>query len=271
MSQTFFSKQDPTEKASRLFLLGHSKGTVTLWEKGSKDKSNYITSNFDKEREELVLEIKDYPFKNGQTILCTFELRGMSFFSEVVFLTSVSGFGVLHFKNTLFKSERRSSYRLLTYPLYEVWADFNIDDVYQGGNVVELKSKTSQTGLFKKFLKIAANDETEESTNILKIRVQDLSTTGMAIHAGELEVSYFSKDTIFQNVSIKIVDETILVPQAKIMYVVDYISNDKNIKKYKIGINFPDLPANLDAQLGKKINILLRQNDHNKDFENFLK
>lgn len=271
MSQTFFSKQAPSEAISRLSLLGSSRGTVTLWIKGTKDKFHFNVFKFDKERMEIVLDTKHLVFNDGATVLCTFELRGMNFFSEVIFKESVGGFSVLQFKNTLFKSERRNSFRLLTFPLYEVWAEFDLGEAYEGGKVVDLKSKVNQTTLFKNFLKIVENKQQEEEANVLKIRVQDLSTTGMALHIGELEAPYFQKDLVYEKVNIRFTDEVIQVPKAKIMYMVDYISNDKNIKKYKLGIHFDGLPANLDDRIGKKINSLLRQNDHNKDFENFVK
>ncbi|WP_408098167.1 hypothetical protein ACJVC5_04365 [Peredibacter sp. HCB2-198] len=272
MSQTFFSKQDPTEKLSRLSLLGSSRGTVIVWLKGKKEKHTYQVLKFDKDREEIVLDSKDTIFTAGETVLCSFELRGMNFFSETIFQVSISGYNVLQVKNTLYKSERRSSYRLLTYPLYDVNVEFNLGEAYVGGKVVDMKSRSSQTGLFKNFLTIVG-DEKEATTagEKLKIRVQDLSTTGMAIHVGELESKHFQKDLVFQNVDIRFTDEVIQVPEVKVVYVVDYISNDKNIKKYKVGLHFQDLPTLIDDQIGKKINRLLRENDFNKDFENFIK
>lgn len=270
MSQTFFSKQDPSEKISRLALLGSTRGEITVWLKGKKEKYKYKVFKFDKDRGEIVLDSKDQVFTPGQTILCTFELRGMNFFSEVVFQVSISGFSVLVFKNTLFKSERRSSYRLLTFPLYELWAEFDLGEVYEGGKVVDLKSRTSQTGLFKNFLQLI-DDKSADEVNNFKIRVQDLSTTGMALHIGDLEKKYFEKGFNFQNVKLIFKDETIIIPEATAVYVVDYISSDKNLKKYKVGIHFTNLPAATDDLIGKKINTLLRENDFNKDFENFIK
>ncbi len=275
MSQIFFSKQDPTEKLSRLSLLGSSRGTVTIWLKGKKEKHNFVVSKFDKDRMEIVLDTKDNVFKAGDIVLCTFELRGMNFFSEVVFQISISGYAVLQFTNILFKSERRNSFRLLTFPIYEVWVDFDLGEVYEAGKVVDIKKRgSSQTGLFKNFLKLVgneANTESPDASGKLKIRVQDLSTTGMAIHVGEIESKYFQKDLIYQNVGIRFSDEVIEVPAVKVIYVVDYISNDKNLKKFKVGLHFHELPTTIDDQIGKKINKLLRENDFNKDFENFIK
>jgi hypothetical protein len=274
MSQTFFSKQDLAEKLNRLQLLGNLKGTVTIWLKGNKEKFIYNVSTFDKDRIEIVLDAKENVFSPGQTLLCTFEIRGMNFFSEVVFQLSISGYNVLQFKNTLYKSERRSSYRLLTYPIYEVHAEFDLGESYDGGKVVDFKSRTSQTGLFRNFLKLVGNEVAEglpPGGEVLQVRVQDLSTTGMAIHISEIESKYFQKDHLFKNVKIRFTKDVIQVPEVMVVYVVDYLSTDKNTKKYKVGLHFNNLPISIDDLIGKKINSLLRENDFNKDFENFVK
>jgi hypothetical protein len=271
MSQTFFSKLDSREKLSRLGQLGNSRGIVTVWVKGKKEKIHFDVSKFDLNREEIVLDSKEDAFPHGSEILCTFELRGMVFFSQVNFLKSIADYSVLHFKNDLFKSERRSSYRLLTFPIYDVWAEFDTGEVYEGRKVVDLKSKVSQTKLFQNFLMLIDGKTSEQDLSLLKIRVQDLSATGMAIHINELESKYFNKDHSFKNVKINFSDELIMVPEVKVVYVVDYISSDKNLKKFKVGLHFPNLPIKIDDQLGKKINSLLREVDSNKDFEKFLK
>jgi hypothetical protein len=272
MSQTFFSKQDPSEKSSRLSQLGFSKGQITVWPKGKKEKQTLPILKFDKDRSELVLDVKDSLFTTGSTLLCTFEVRGMNFFSQVVFLKSIAGHAVLHFNTDLFKSERRSSYRLLTFPIYEVWSEFDLGEVYEGGKVVNIRNRTNQTALFKNFLKLVEKKESDEpEDNNLKIRVQDLSTTGMALHIGELENPYFKKDQVFKKVIIHFQDEKITIPEVKVVYVVDYIAGDKNIKKFKVGLHFENLTPSIDDQLGKKINKLLREVDSNKDFENFVK
>ena len=272
MSQTFFSKLDPQEKLSRLSQLGQSKGQVTVWIKGQKEKSTFNILDFDKERVELVLDLKKAPYSVGTVLLCNFDLRGMSFFSQVTVQKSIVDYVLLEFKYDLFKSERRSSFRLLTYPVYKVWSMFELKEVYDGGKVVDFKTKRSQTALFKNFLNIVEGPQADDAhTSLLKIRVQDLSTTGMALHITDIENHYFSKDQIYKNVDIHFLDEIIQIPEVKVVYVVDYIGNDKQNKKYKVGLTFPNLPIIVDEQLGKKINKLLRDVDFNKDFENFLK
>ncbi len=269
MSQTFFSKLAPDEKLNRLTQLGQSKGKLTVWIKGQVEKHHYTVLNFDHARSEMVLDSKESFATQGQSLLCTFDMRGMSFFSKVILLKSVGGNWILQFNEELFKVERRSSFRLLTYPIYQVWAEFDLGETYDGGKVIDLKTKASQTGLFRNFLKMVNNQEVSHSS--LKIRVQDLSVTGMALHVGEIENKYFPKDCIFKDVMIDFQDDIINVPEVKVVYVVNYLSADKNLKKYKVGLQFLNLPTAVDDQLGKKINKLLRDVDFNKDFENFIK
>lgn len=271
MSQTFFSKLTPEEKTIRLSQFGSLKGEIVVWKKGSQDKHKLSVLNFDKAQMNIVLDTKDDVFPNGAFVLCSFEFRGMSFFSKAVYRKSISGLYVLEMNDDLFKSERRSSYRLLTYPIYEVWTEFDLTEVYEGDKVINFKSRTGQTELFKNFLKLVQSEEDPAKANMMKVRVQDISTTGMCIYVGEVESKFFIKDSVFHKVHIKFIDEEIVIPEVKVVYVVDYISNEKSVGQYKVGLQFLDVTTKIDHLLGGKINQLLREVDSNKDFENFVK
>ncbi len=269
MSQTFFSKLDQAEKTNRLSAIANTGGKITLWLKGEKEKHSYFVNSFDSERMILSLDTQENLYPTYTPVLCSFEFRGMNFFAETIFLKSVGDFACIKFASDLFKSEKRSSYRLMTFPQHDVWAEFRLDEAYEGGKVIDFRSKQSTTAIFNKFLTLVEGDT--NNPDALKIRVQDLSTTGMALHIGELEARYFPKDAIFKNVKLKFSDEEVVIPELKIIYSVNFIGSDKNLKKFKLGIHFENLPNTLDHHLGKKINSLLRESDHNKDFENFKK
>lgn len=271
MSQTFFSKLDSLEKNARLVQLGNSRGKITVWEKGSKEKHLVNVLKYNPDKVELTLDISENLFPRGTTILTSFDLRGMSFFFQGVFSQNSAEEFTLSIPAEFYKSEKRNSYRLLTFPIYEVWVEFDFSQMPQERKVVSLKSKTGHTDVFKNFLSIVNEQSSDDSSQKFRIRVQDLSTTGMAIHIGELELPFFEKDSIYKNVKIHFIDERIEIPDVKIVYVVNYISSDKNAKKYKVGLNFVDLPTNIDETLGGKINKLLRESDFNKDFEKLMK
>lgn len=272
MSETYFSKLDPKEKVSRLIQLNNSKGLVTIWVKGQKQKYTFKILDFDKTRSEILLETKETVFPKGTELLCSFELRGMFFFSKVTANKSIVDHFILEANSELFKSEKRGSYRLLTYPIYEVFVEFDLGEAYEGGQVIDLKSRTNQTTIFKNFLKLIEARDDDKQHQSVKYRVQDLSTTGLSLHIGELEAQFFSKDFVYKAVRLQFSDETIVLPEVKVVYIVDYIaSGDKNLKKFKVGLHFQNMPAVIDDQLGGKINQLLREIDFNKDFENFTK
>jgi hypothetical protein len=269
MSRTYFSKLDPKEKESRLLQLANSQGKITVWVKGQQEKYLLNALDFQRHTFGLVIDNQEEIFVKGAAVLCSFELRGMSFFSQVIVNKSIASHMMLEFNDFLYKSEKRASYRLLTHPIYEVRAEFNAGEGYQGEKVIDIKTRTSQTGLFKNFLKLLSDNEDEAQP--LRFRVQDLSVTGMSIHIGEIDKCHFVKDLVFHDVVIVFKDERITVPKVKVIYIVDFIANEKIPKRYKVGLHFSDLPAQVDDQLGKKINQLLRQIDFNKDFENFTK
>lgn len=272
-SQTYFRKLDDVEKNSRLWQLAQAKVPVTVWIKGQKQKHTFDVLEYDKELFQITSTATTSPFVSPSEVLLSFEYKGMNFFSQVTQKTAIGGKIVFIFNNVLYKSERRSSFRLMTFPIYEVYAHFPLDKSYQGGNVVQFKSGQSQTGLFKNFLKLvepSAKEETPEDQSNLKIRVQDFSTTGLSIHVGEIERKYFTKDNVFKGLKLSFTDESVIIPEAKVVYIVDFIG-DKGLKKIKVGIHFENLSTKIDEQLGKKINKLLREIDSNKDFENFIK
>ena len=271
MSYTYFSKLNPHEKLSRLSQLGQSGGKVTVWIKGKKERFSFSVLEFDKERYNIQLNTKS-PFIPLKTeVLFSFDLRGMNFFCQATLNKNILDNIVLEVTGELYKSEKRSSYRLMTYPIYEVYAEFDPKESYEGGVVFDFKSKTNQTGLFKNFLKLVDKKESEDQITKLKFRTQDISTTGLSLQVGHLETQIFQKDSIFNDVNLIFKDETIVIPEAKVVYVVDYVGSDRKVKSYKVGMHFPKLSTNIGDQIGKKINELLRQIDSNKDFEKIIK
>lgn len=268
MSQVFFTKLDENEVVTRLSLLSSSHGMVTIWEKGEKEKFKYNVLKYHRDLNELVLNPSDKKFSSGKILLCSFELRGMSYFSEVIFQTSIGGHEVLQFKAAIFKSERRANFRLLAYPLHKIWAIFNLKTADGNQNVLQIKD--SQAQVFKSFLKMVDDNSLTENQNV-KILIHDLSLSGIGFNIGKYELDYFKKDTEFKDTIIKFQDEIIEIPSSKVAYVIDYVSSDNKGKRYKVGLHFGVLSATVEDRLSSKINSLLREHDDNAAFENFIK
>jgi hypothetical protein len=272
-AKTHFSLLDVQEKISKCSQLEKNKQFITVWQKGSTQKLILSVYFVDKENQRLILKGQITGWEKFSHTLGSFEINGVNYFlnSEIQFLSenelSVS------LKGEFYKLERRSHFRLMAFPIYKIYFEAPISGKYQGSNVIQLSTKTSQTGIFNSFLKLVGSQKESSSLDSkIKLRVQDLSIYGMSIHIGKAELPYFKPDQILKEIQIIFTDETILIPAAKIVYVLELISHqEKRIKMFKVGIQFEGVNENLDSQLSRKITKLLREIDSNKDFEDYLK
>ena len=267
----FTSLTEP-EKKSKLWQLSSAKGKCTLWQRGQKERRPFRVKDFIREENRLVLHHETSPLGVGQDILGTFDLQGVSFFLKAKISRVDQDEVHLIVTGDFYKSERRQNFRLLAYPIYEISAAFKLPANYEGGKVVDIRNKSSQTGLFKSFLRIVEPLRSPEEQNMLRIRVQDLSLTGMSIFIGAAELEWFSAGAKLSDIEVNLQGEKIVFPNCRIVYVVDQIGTiDRQQKKYKVGIRFEEMAEDLERVLAGKINALLRSIDANSEFEEFLK
>ena len=269
--QTNFTTLNESEKKSKLWQLSRALGKCTLWKRGDKDRISFRIKEYLRDEDRLILHREPGVFSTTQDVLGSFELKGVNFFFKSKVLQVSEDEIVLTTTGEFYKSERRRNFRLLAYPLYEITANFVLPVGYEGGKVVDIRNKTNQTGLFKSFLKLVDPQASTEDQSKMRSRVQDLSVTGMSIHIGEVELEWFRAGEKMNNVEITLPNEILIIPTCKIVYVVDQIGHgDRQQKKYKVGLNFDDLPEKIELKLASSINGLLRTVDSNKDFEDFL-
>jgi hypothetical protein len=270
MSETQFSKLDAFEKSHRLTQLAGLKGKITIWEKGKLDKHTVHVTGYHKERFELQMETPKTLFPNGTGVLLNFNLRGMTFFAKGAMLVTPNGDQFIVIEQELYKSERRSNYRLLAYPQHNINIEFDLGEPAAKAEVIDLKSKksASKTGIFKNFLTLIK--EETANTNNMRMKLNDLSTSGLSINVNDVEAGFFKKDQVFKDVKLVFSDETLDLPEVKVVYVVDVIGSGLS-KKFKVGMHFENLSSKIEDHLSRKINKLLRDTDFDNDFESFIK
>ena len=271
-SRTSFTSLNLAEKQSKLWQLSQSVKVCTLWLKGSKSKLDHRVQSYQREDDVLTLLTEDSSLQLNQEVLGTFDLKGVSFFFKATIVNASENKISLVFSGDFFKSERRNNFRLLAYPIYNIYCLFDLPEGYHGGSVIDFKSKMSQTGLFKSFLKLVDGDPQNEDLKKTKLRIQDLSVTGLSLSIGEAELEWLRAGELLAPLIIQFPDLEIEVSKPRIVYIADYVGHsEKGIKKYKVGIKFEDASEDFDMVLSKKINSLLREIDANSDFEDFLK
>lgn len=271
-TRTSFTSLNLAEKQSKLWQLSQSSKLCTLWLRGSKSKMNYRVHQYSREDDSLLLFLEDSSLQINQEVLGTFDLKGVSFFFKAKVDKAVEDKISLVLTGEFYKSERRNNFRLLAYPIYSIYCLFDLPQGYQGGSVIDFKSKMSQTGLFKSFLKLVDNDPQQDDLKKIRLRVQDISVTGLSLSIGQAELEWLKAGELLSPITIQFLDLELEVKLPRIVYVVDYVGHsEKGLKRYKVGIKFEGLSEEFDMILSKKINSLLREIDANADFEDFLK
>lgn len=265
-----FSKVKTDEALRKLSHLKEDDGEIVIWLKGRAIRESYSVIELQKDN-----IVKIYPVKTdhlvNNDVLVKFTTAGQNFFTEAKLMKDESDHYILKCDKNFYKSERRSSFRLLVYPVYDVKIMFLVKDGYKGSNIVNISTGQSETGIFKSFLKVLGQD-TDANTQEIYYRVQDLSTSGVSFVIGEIDLKYFKKDEKLHDFKISFDQEEFIVQGARVVYVIDYIQfNKKGLKQYKVGLEFDQLSTAMDSKLGKKIADVLRKNEANDEFEDFIK
>lgn len=269
-SKVHFTPLNRQELRSRIKSLISNNIELIIWIKGRAAKESYRALQLDADSQKITVKPYDSAQFVGKDILYKFEIAGSHYFGIGKLEKDSAGLVYIKYERKLYKSERRSSYRLLTYPTYDVKTYFTVSDDYQGENVVDIRTGKSQTNIFKNFLKIIGQKD-ETATGLISLRVLDLSVSGLSFIIGELEKNLFKENTELKSFMISFDGEEFEIPKANVVYVVDYIQSEKkNIKQFKVGIKFSKVSINTDSRLGQKINKMLRENESNDEFEEFV-
>ena len=267
--KTSFTKQNLKEKQSRLNTVVRKGLDLVIWEKGSKDREKFHALKFNKNN--LLLSIQAYKSSNliGKNILYSFTINGLNYFGKSQLKHLDGSMFSLDLNEDMYKSERRETYRLLTYPHHTVHCHIPVpQEELNKSKVVDMRTGLSQTGLFKIFLDIVGNEEEFVAKNgFARFRVLDVSVSGLSFRIGEIEKNFISLGQELEPVFLFFNNEEILIPKAIVKHMVPLV--DGHGKAYKIGIQFQEVDTNMDELLGKLINDALR--DFESEFEDFIR
>ena len=275
-SNISFSPQSNEEKMSKFRnFLKKKENLCTAWIKGQTQRFFFQMSSFVEEKNQIsLLSLNEKHISDGFYCLA-FEISGVSYFIQ----GNLSKYGdgrtyLFQVSETLYKGERRNSFRLMTYPARKVKAYIHFEnEELAESNLIDFKTKLSRTGLFKNFLKLLESEEQKKKNEGYFIFLfQNISEKDIAIIVGKSEEALFEKNQIVKNIIIHFEDEEIEIPEAEVIYKSDSQQKDRNnLLVYKVGARFLNLDLNTDQKLVRKINLVLGQFDEKKLFEDFLK
>lgn len=260
-----FSKLNNKEKLSKLFQLFHNNEKLYIWEKGKKvvfkceiDSQNNLLIKL--KQNHLIKELND------SAILYSFEINGVRFFGSANLLKEENEI-TLDCSAQLFKYERRSNFRMLSYPQHKIYALFSEKTFSESSNVIDFRVGRSITDIFKEFANLVGlNLDLKEG--YIPIRIIDISLTGFSIHIGELEKDLFPENSETGKFYINFNGHEFEVPNAKVIYVKEVKSQVKNIDVIKVGFQFLEIDINFDNYLGSIIYDAVR--DFTSEFEKYI-
>lgn len=270
-NRVYFQELTEKEKVSKLSLLARSGVEVTVWEKGQARKEKFQPQEFNFEQLRLVCFSTSGASFAGKKVLYSFEINGLPFFGKGELKDLGKTTRSLDCQESLYKSERRTTFRLLTFPHHKVFLQLKVDqEELKQSNVIGIGSGLSQTGLFKNFLRlIGEKSENAPREGYARFRALDLSVTGAAFQVGELEANFFSKGAKTGRLFLEFYGKQEIIPNGEIVYNVELLQKNKSARVYKIGVRFEGVDLNLDQALGRLINSALR--DFESEFEDYIK
>jgi hypothetical protein len=277
---TNFIKLDLSEIHSKLSSLADSKEIVKIWLKGA-DPCLYRVADalFGKQSglASLVLfgesDEQDGSF-DGKRVFVGFEIGDINYFTEARVVRDSAGERLtLNLEPNIYRSEKRSNERLLTFPHHQVYAYFKIPKAAAPVNVIPLKKVDESYASFKRQQKERMLKELEKKIgdveDLVGFRAMDVSNNGISFLVTEEEISHFSSKDKRYDFTLLFDGNAFAIKASKIIYKVEFVTKkDNREQSFKVGMNF-----NPDTTLSQLVNDILKKSEltgFQRDFENFI-
>ncbi|MBK24005.1 MAG: hypothetical protein CME70_08395 [Halobacteriovorax sp.] len=283
---TNFIKIDTNDMVTKIARLSSDKGDVSVWNKG-QDSVDYRANEsklIDDETGKYVL-IKLFAEKEdanfiGKDILLSFTVMNVDYFGEGKFAVDENPeFITIKLASKIYRSEKRGSERLLTFPHHQVYSYFKItetgDELDNVISLADLKTKSkkekkgfdkmSETGTIQ-----AAELEAGENEEVVGFRVLDLANNGISFLANESQKKFFVSERIFDTLLLMFDGDSYTLKNGLLIYNVDYVGGKTGEAPiYKLGIKF-DSHAELSDRLKAALDKTSVLQTIRHDFEEFV-
>jgi hypothetical protein len=273
-----FSLLPANESKSTFQSICKKESLITIWKKGSSTKFNFIAEGFNKDQMMIQLRPQSSNIPSSlleETLLANSSLETLQyFFSGKLSFDKMNNVYSFSISENVYKFERRKNFRLSTALKHNAKIILRLPDSFSPpANVFKLDSRGEQTKLFKAFLEMLNEvNQGDEKFFKVSLKVLDISTSGLAFIVGELEKKYLFESDVFYNSFLEFNETNYVIPKIKLVYVMNFIDPNKpGTRLFKVGLQFLDLPIEIDNAISMQISKELRESDVNRVFEEFLK
>ncbi|MBT3983543.1 MAG: hypothetical protein HOE90_19460 [Bacteriovoracaceae bacterium] len=273
--EIYFSLVIKREALRRFAQLEEESTELKLWKKNASERIKFSVSKFNSE--EIILELitSEKTKITNEKVLFNFVVEGVQYFgSGKIEKSKYIGNFTLKPMDKLYKCERRKGYRLLVYPLHEVFAEIDLNEMISADSrkILDITQKKvgTETDLFKKFHFLLGQTKKNIKNSIFPFRAINVSSLGLALKLGEFEASFFSEGIEFRNLVIKFNGGSFPIEWAKVVYIQEYSEKGSSaITSYKVGLEFLKIDENVEKSLTRTLNHEMKESDFTLEFELF--
>lgn len=280
-----FIKLNQEELSTKIALLVSDRARIIFWKTAPRYYEGKAFS-YEIRQRKTYLTISDCNIHLrlvGERICFNFSVNDIDYFlrGKVMEQMEDNLQMVVELEEHCFRMEKRSRERLLTYPVYDVYAYLKYQKA-PDTNVVFFNKKEQKNrdffseidNLQKNKIKAMSDDlNVEDSEDLVGFRVEDISSSGLSFFANSKEKDHIidaleeNKFSLMLNFEMQVFN----LEEANIVYKISYINAQfSGVPMYKIGITFktsPSLKRKIEDISGITVDLL----DYQKEFEEFVK
>jgi hypothetical protein len=279
-----FIKLNQQELSAKIALLVSNNDRIIFWKTSPRYYEGKATHFDIRQKIYLTLDKCNIHLRLHSDRIClNFSLNDIDYFlrAKVVEQSEEHSQIVVELEEECFRVEKRSKERLLTYPLYEVYAYIKYQKPKNANVVFFNRSDQKSRDFFteidnvkkSKISQMAEDLYMEESEDLVGFRVEDLSSSGLSFFASSKEKENILD--LFADEKFKLVlnfeMQVFNLDEASIVYKINYINAQfSGIPMYKIGITFKPI-LSLKKKIEDLSGITVDLIDYQKEFEEFIK
>lgn len=280
-----FIKLNQEELSAKIALLVSDGSRIIFWKAAPRYYEGKATA-FEIRQKKTYLTIGDCNIHLrlvGERICFNFIINDIEYFlrGQVMEQMEDNLQMIVELEEHCFRVEKRSRERLITYPVYEVYAYLKYQKT-PNTNVVFFNKKEQKSrdffseidNLQKNKLKALSDElQVEDTEDLIGFRVEDISSSGLSFFASTKEKENILDTLLENNFSLMLNFEMQVfnLEEAHVVYKINYINSQfSGIPMYKIGITFKPSPS-LKRKIEDISGITVDLFNYQKEFEEFIK